>query len=231
MIAGKKRRKSFTPRKKLATKAARKSAQTKPSQAKPMPDWVTRCPCGKNDDSEGFMIECETCEVWQHGECVGLTEATAPDGAYYCELCAPDHPIHVKYRALLASIQKKGKRKKKSLETKVEVSKKQKNEPAENSDSETDQAPQSSNRSWSGSSIDSSRGSANINPETGAPLSREERKLKQLLESFEKLEQRNTPKVKTPRTPKTPNSIAPSMPKDLWGIPDEPSTVVDAADA
>lgn len=34
---------------------------------------VTRCVCGENDDQEGFMICCEGCSVWQHGDCVGLT--------------------------------------------------------------------------------------------------------------------------------------------------------------
>jgi hypothetical protein len=55
---------------------------------------VTRCPCGDNDDQEGFMIQCETCQVWQHGDCVGVTKQTVPD-EYYCELCMPEHPIHV----------------------------------------------------------------------------------------------------------------------------------------
>ena len=36
---------------------------------------VIRCICGTFSD-EGFMIQCEKCDVWQHGNCVGLK----PDG-------------------------------------------------------------------------------------------------------------------------------------------------------
>ena len=55
---------------------------------------TTRCVCGDNTNSDGFMICCETCEVWQHGDCVGVTERTQP-AEYFCELCLPQHHIHV----------------------------------------------------------------------------------------------------------------------------------------
>ena len=32
---------------------------------------VTRCICEDNEDEEGFMVACDQCGVWQHGECVG----------------------------------------------------------------------------------------------------------------------------------------------------------------
>ncbi|KAF8320709.1 hypothetical protein DL93DRAFT_2073355 [Clavulina sp. PMI_390] len=42
----------------------------------------------------GFMVQCEECEVWQHGICMGIElEEDCPE-KYYCELCRPDlHPI------------------------------------------------------------------------------------------------------------------------------------------
>ena len=58
---------------------------------------ITRCPCGDNKDQEGFMIQCESCEIWQHGSCVGLTEKTTPE-QYYCELCDAENPIHQLFR-------------------------------------------------------------------------------------------------------------------------------------
>lgn len=64
---------------------------------------MTRCVCGDNDDVDGFMICCERCEVWQHGECVNVDPKNVPD-KYYCELCEPDHPIHQERRRLEAEI-------------------------------------------------------------------------------------------------------------------------------
>ncbi|VDB95149.1 unnamed protein product [Peniophora sp. CBMAI 1063] len=59
---------------------------------------VTRCICGKTgedgDETGEFMVQCETCDVWQHGQCMGFpTEADLPPGEYHCELCRPD--LHV----------------------------------------------------------------------------------------------------------------------------------------
>jgi len=54
---------------------------------------VTRCVCGNNANTDGYMIQCETCYVWQHGLCVGISTDNEPD-EYFCELCYPDHPIH-----------------------------------------------------------------------------------------------------------------------------------------
>ncbi|KAF9241624.1 hypothetical protein BU15DRAFT_44726 [Melanogaster broomeanus] len=56
---------------------------------------VTRCICGMNeDDAEGgeFMVQCETCNVWQHGLCMGFeSEAQLAAAAdYYCEECKPE---------------------------------------------------------------------------------------------------------------------------------------------
>jgi len=54
---------------------------------------VTRCVCGENANTDGYMIQCETCYVWQHGDCVGISPDNEPE-EYFCELCYPDHPIH-----------------------------------------------------------------------------------------------------------------------------------------
>lgn len=45
------------------------------------------CHC-RSTKSDGFMIICERCEVWYHGDCVGITEKQAkniPD--YFCKQC------------------------------------------------------------------------------------------------------------------------------------------------
>lgn len=49
---------------------------------------VIRCPC-KNNVDYGLMIQCETCEVWQHSICVGIRHQTDVPTHYYCEVCHP----------------------------------------------------------------------------------------------------------------------------------------------
>ena len=42
-----------------------------------------------SDDTGNFFIQCDNCQVWQHGGCVGLVdEAQTPD-EYFCEQCRP----------------------------------------------------------------------------------------------------------------------------------------------
>ena len=65
---------------------------------------VTRCICGKKDYNGIFMIQCEKCQVWQHGSCMGVKEKDVPD-KYYCERCLPGHEIHVRNRSLAAANQ------------------------------------------------------------------------------------------------------------------------------
>lgn len=70
---------------------------------------ITRCICGQNGTSYSivhgayytfsteedfhagdFMVQCETCNVWQHGLCMGYqAEADIPD-EYCCEQCRPE---------------------------------------------------------------------------------------------------------------------------------------------
>ncbi|XP_022091080.1 uncharacterized protein LOC110979526 isoform X2 [Acanthaster planci] len=49
------------------------------------PRDMISCVC-RNQEEEGFMIQCETCYGWQHGSCVGLTESTIPK-QYICSFC------------------------------------------------------------------------------------------------------------------------------------------------
>ncbi|KAH7926723.1 hypothetical protein BV22DRAFT_1194161 [Leucogyrophana mollusca] len=54
---------------------------------------VTRCICGLNDeDAAGgeFMVQCETCNVWQHGLCMGYLREDQLQDDYHCEKCKPE---------------------------------------------------------------------------------------------------------------------------------------------
>jgi len=47
----------------------------------------------KEDDPDAgeFMVQCETCKVWQHGLCMGYqSEEQVHDDDYYCEICRPE---------------------------------------------------------------------------------------------------------------------------------------------
>ncbi|KAJ8076487.1 Histone deacetylase complex subunit [Marasmius tenuissimus] len=58
---------------------------------------ITRCLCGSTEDDPDageFMVQCETCKVWQHGLCMGFnSEDELHDDDYYCEQCRPD--LHI----------------------------------------------------------------------------------------------------------------------------------------
>ena len=42
-------------------------------------------------DAGEFMVQCETCKVWQHGLCMGYeSEDQLHDDDYYCEECRPE---------------------------------------------------------------------------------------------------------------------------------------------
>lgn len=62
---------------------------TDPDLATPSTDrqsTSTRCVCN-NPDGEGFMIQCESCDKWQHGRCVGVSRHTLPP-VWICAFCA-----------------------------------------------------------------------------------------------------------------------------------------------
>ncbi|KAI0172618.1 hypothetical protein GGR52DRAFT_415622 [Hypoxylon sp. FL1284] len=49
------------------------------------------------DDMAGFYVQCENCNTWQHGACVGFAEeSNLDDVQYFCEKCRKDlHKIYI----------------------------------------------------------------------------------------------------------------------------------------
>uniref|UniRef100_A0A915Q0G0 SET domain-containing protein n=1 Tax=Setaria digitata TaxID=48799 RepID=A0A915Q0G0_9BILA len=50
-------------------------------------EYTTRCYCGLNHNDD-FMIQCDMCNVWQHGKCMDIDRRRVPD-TYKCEECNP----------------------------------------------------------------------------------------------------------------------------------------------
>jgi len=79
--------------------AAKKKKRTGPAPAAENDDdddgdgEVVRCPCGATSEPNltVFMIECEKCKAWQHGRCVGVSEASVPE-TYECLYCRAGQP-------------------------------------------------------------------------------------------------------------------------------------------
>ncbi|KAJ2897544.1 putative histone deacetylase complex subunit cti6 [Zalerion maritima] len=47
------------------------------------------------EDLAGFYLQCDTCNVWQHGACFGITDDASAPKEYFCELCRPGlHKIY-----------------------------------------------------------------------------------------------------------------------------------------
>ncbi|KAK1249824.1 hypothetical protein MKX08_009827 [Trichoderma sp. CBMAI-0020] len=48
-----------------------------------------RCVCSINepDEDNGYMLQCESCEMWLHGKCVNISRRTMPS-VYICGYCA-----------------------------------------------------------------------------------------------------------------------------------------------
>ena len=50
------------------------------------------CACGDNEEY-GFMLACETCGAWEHGECCGVkSEEAIPEG-YACSTCVKEKTV------------------------------------------------------------------------------------------------------------------------------------------
>lgn len=48
------------------------------------------CVCGLESVNDRFMIECDICKTWYHGDCVTVFEFETPDiGKYHCPRCEP----------------------------------------------------------------------------------------------------------------------------------------------
>ncbi|KIJ67822.1 hypothetical protein HYDPIDRAFT_107334 [Hydnomerulius pinastri MD-312] len=78
-----------------STKLSSSTNAAEPQEEDAEEQGITRCVCGMNeDDAEGgeFMVQCETCNVWQHGLCMGFDSEAQLAGAadYYCEQCKPE---------------------------------------------------------------------------------------------------------------------------------------------
>ncbi|KAG5948482.1 hypothetical protein E4U53_006263 [Claviceps sorghi] len=48
-----------------------------------------RCVCNnsRGDEGEAFLVQCESCEMWLHGQCINITRRTMPS-IYICGFCA-----------------------------------------------------------------------------------------------------------------------------------------------
>ena len=42
------------------------------------------------EDATGWFIQCDSCQVWQHGGCVGILDETQSPDKYFCERCRTD---------------------------------------------------------------------------------------------------------------------------------------------
>ncbi|KAI1495481.1 hypothetical protein F5X99DRAFT_422888 [Biscogniauxia marginata] len=55
-----------------------------------------RCVCNTTDshvNGDGFMVQCESCEMWLHGKCINITRQTLPR-VYVCAFCANTPNAH-----------------------------------------------------------------------------------------------------------------------------------------
>lgn len=44
-------------------------------------------------DAGEFMVQCETCNVWQHGLCMGYQHEADLQDEYHCEQCKPERHL------------------------------------------------------------------------------------------------------------------------------------------
>ena len=90
-----------TPPPKKAAGRGKKKQEPEPEEEEA--DAIIRCICGcttEDDDDERKMICCESCEAWQHNECMEVSENDdeLPE-KYYCEQCRPKN-----HKELLAKV-------------------------------------------------------------------------------------------------------------------------------
>jgi hypothetical protein len=71
----------------LSTGSKKRKMPEKATEAETELEWTIRCTCGNNVDQGTFMICCDTCETWQHGECMNVTEEANVPALYRCEEC------------------------------------------------------------------------------------------------------------------------------------------------
>ncbi|KAI0684732.1 hypothetical protein BC835DRAFT_1292431 [Cytidiella melzeri] len=51
---------------------------------------ITRCICEEAGASGEFMVQCETCHAWQHGNCMDFANPDVAPKHYFCEKCRPE---------------------------------------------------------------------------------------------------------------------------------------------
>lgn len=79
-------KKTVTFGKALASQDAAASAQEFPEpEIYAIDAGIIRCICGYEED-DGFTIQCEKCNAWQHAVCVNIDNDKVPD-VYLCDLC------------------------------------------------------------------------------------------------------------------------------------------------
>lgn len=60
------------------------------------PNVLPTFPLGEEDNEQGeFMVQCEICKAWQHGQCMHYAEADLVPNHYFCEECKPDLWVEV----------------------------------------------------------------------------------------------------------------------------------------
>eukprot|EP00732_Lithocolla_globosa_P003011 Lithocolla_globosa_v1_NODE_2220_length_2104_cov_18.222548.p1 type:complete len:544 gc:universal NODE_2220_length_2104_cov_18.222548:1955-324(-) len=147
------------------------------------------CICEYEDD-DGFMIQCEQCLVWQHTVCVGISQQNIPE-QYYCEKCKP-RPVDRK-AANEAQKQSRLEMKKKSRSRKNS----KKIGETETESSDTDKDPSDPDTPPAGNKLEG-EDKYERDALASRKLSREEKKLQQILESFALHEEREKRKKRRP---------------------------------
>jgi len=72
------------PNKFLKTTTFEREENKKDNQSK---NKITYCIC-RSSDSQRFMIACDNCDEWYHGDCVGVSQSISKKiKAFYCHIC------------------------------------------------------------------------------------------------------------------------------------------------
>lgn len=70
----------------LVSSLPNQQQDTKETYIYPIDAGIIRCICGFDDD-DGFTIQCEKCNAWQHAQCVNIADEKHVPDIYYCDLC------------------------------------------------------------------------------------------------------------------------------------------------
>lgn len=71
------------------------------TKSTPKEEIAQKNPIGSDgllEDTGNFFIQCDNCQVWQHGGCVGLLDESMSPDEYFCEECKPE--FHKIYKSL-----------------------------------------------------------------------------------------------------------------------------------